>query len=126
MRKNKGIEITGELLAELYSANVGIGSRNRRLNAIRIHITAVPSGDPEGDDPNPGDDSNYHETESDDDNDKPEPSSPLPKQSRCSRCILKAFKCEMEEMLCYLIIHVWKLEEEKKGEDEEEEESEED
>ncbi|KAJ3979478.1 hypothetical protein F5890DRAFT_1589375 [Lentinula detonsa] len=51
----------------------------------RIVMVAVPSGDPEGDDPNPGDD---------DENPEDPPPSP-PKQSRCSRCILKAFKCEL-------------------------------
>ncbi|KAJ3791956.1 hypothetical protein GGU11DRAFT_761165, partial [Lentinula aff. detonsa] len=33
----------------------------------RVVMVAVPSGDPEGDDPNPGDDGDYHESDNEDD-----------------------------------------------------------
>ncbi|KAJ3979038.1 hypothetical protein F5890DRAFT_1478851 [Lentinula detonsa] len=58
----------------------------------RVVMVAVPSGDPEDDDPNPGDDGDYNESNDEDDNDPP---STPPKQSRCSHCILKALKCKM-------------------------------
>ncbi|KAJ3794828.1 hypothetical protein GGU11DRAFT_758843 [Lentinula aff. detonsa] len=60
----------------------------------RIAMVAIPSGDPEGDDPY---DNEYIDpSDNDDDNPEPEepPSSPL-KQLRCSQCILKVLKCEM-------------------------------
>ncbi|KAJ3713979.1 hypothetical protein DFJ43DRAFT_1161012 [Lentinula guzmanii] len=61
----------------------------------RVTMVVVPSGDPKGGDPNPGDDNDYIESDTDDDEDPEEPPTSPPKQSRCSRCILKAFKCEL-------------------------------
>ncbi|KAJ3791535.1 hypothetical protein GGU11DRAFT_812715 [Lentinula aff. detonsa] len=68
------------------ASTVVVGKKRKRTVMV-----AVPSGDPEGDDPNPGDDGDYNDSDNEDD----DPHSPSPKQSRCSRCILKALKCEM-------------------------------
>ncbi|KAJ3978463.1 hypothetical protein F5890DRAFT_1560287 [Lentinula detonsa] len=63
--------------------------------AQRSEGIVVPSRDPEGGDPNPGDDDDYVESDTDDDEDPEVPPTSPPKQSRCSRCILKALKCEL-------------------------------
>ncbi|KAJ3791359.1 hypothetical protein GGU11DRAFT_761665, partial [Lentinula aff. detonsa] len=68
------------------ASTVVVGKKRKRTVMV-----AMPSGDPEGDDPNPGDDGDYNDSDNEDDD---PPFSP-PKQSRCSRCILKALKCEM-------------------------------
>ncbi|KAJ3978711.1 hypothetical protein F5890DRAFT_1559820 [Lentinula detonsa] len=71
------------------TSTVVVGQKWKRVAVV------VPSGDPEGGDPNPGDDDDYIESDTDDDEDPEVPPTSPPKQSRCSRCILKAFKCEL-------------------------------
>ncbi|KAJ3722763.1 hypothetical protein DFJ43DRAFT_1158229 [Lentinula guzmanii] len=83
------LQLLSSIIAGQRNLDGMVGQKRKRVAVV------VPSGDPEGGDLNPGDDDDYVELDTDDDEDPEVPPTSPPKQSRCSRCILKAFKCEL-------------------------------